>query len=194
MLRAATRIFLAQGFAGASMDAIARAARVSKLTLYSHFGDKEGLFQEIVRERCDSFSRPESYEALLALPLRTGLCRIGHNFLALLLDSEVLRLHRVLVGEAARHRKMAELFFEAGPERSAGYLADFLRRASTTGRHRIPDPELGAQQLMALWKGRPHFRATLGLRPRPSAKQVAAHVEASVDLFLRAYAEGARRG
>jgi len=191
--RAATRIFLARGFQGASMDAIARAAGVSKLTLYSHFGDKDRLFQEIVRARCDAYNRPESYDALLALSPRAGLCRIGHNFVALLLDPEVVRLHRVMVGEAARHPKMAELFFQAGPERSAAHISDFLRRASALGHYRVVDPELAAEQLQSLWKGMPHFRATLGLRPAPTPKQIAAHVEASVDLFLRAHGSDGRR-
>jgi len=98
-----------------------------------------------------------------------------------------------MVGEAARHPKMAELFFQAGPERSATYLADFLRRGSELGHYRVEDPDLAAEQLQSLWKGIPHFRATLGLRPAPTARQVAAHVEASVDMFLRAHAGGGRR-
>jgi TetR/AcrR family transcriptional repressor of mexJK operon len=36
ILDAATKVFLAEGFAGASMDAIATAAGVSKPTVYNH--------------------------------------------------------------------------------------------------------------------------------------------------------------
>lgn len=39
-------MFMEQGFAGVSMDGIAAAAGVSKLTVYSHFGDKESLFSK----------------------------------------------------------------------------------------------------------------------------------------------------
>ncbi len=41
---AATRVFGREGFARASMDAIAAEAAVSKRTVYNHFADKETLF------------------------------------------------------------------------------------------------------------------------------------------------------
>jgi TetR/AcrR family transcriptional regulator, mexJK operon transcriptional repressor len=188
--RAATRLFLERGFAGTSMDAVARAAGVSKLTVYAHFGDKDALFQAIVRERCERYNRPESFERYLALPPRDALSRIGHNFLALLLDPEVLRLHRVMVGEAGRRPKMAELFFEAGPERLAALVADFLRRSAELGRLELEDPRLAADQLHALFTGMPHFRASLNVAPKQTRAETARHVERCVDLFLRAYGRG----
>lgn len=190
ILRAATRLFLAHGFAGASMDAIARAAGVSKLTLYAHFGDKEGLFQEMVRRRCEAYGQGGSFEALLALPPREALRRIAGGFLALLLDPEVVRLHNVIVAESVRRPRMAELFFAAGPARVSAALADYLRRADRDGQLAVPDPALAAEQLTALVRGMPHFRATLNLRPRPTAAQLDAHVARCVDLFLRGYGRG----
>ncbi|WP_330970248.1 TetR/AcrR family transcriptional regulator, partial [Lysobacter sp. A3-1-A15] len=44
ILDAAKSMFTQYGFGGASMDQIAAEAGVSKLTVYSHFGDKETLF------------------------------------------------------------------------------------------------------------------------------------------------------
>ena len=41
ILDAAEKLFLSQGFTGTSMDAVAKEAGVSKLTVYSHFSDKE---------------------------------------------------------------------------------------------------------------------------------------------------------
>src|SRR2546426_11912650 len=50
ILRAARREFVAKGFAGARVDAIARAASVNKRMLYHYFGNKEALFRAILRE------------------------------------------------------------------------------------------------------------------------------------------------
>jgi AcrR family transcriptional regulator len=49
IIDAAQRVFLAQGFAGSSVDAIAGAAGASKQTICNHFGDKEALFRAVVR-------------------------------------------------------------------------------------------------------------------------------------------------
>ena len=47
-------MFLAQGFDAASMNDIARAAGVSKGTLYVYFDNKEALFEAIVEEECEA--------------------------------------------------------------------------------------------------------------------------------------------
>ena len=52
VLDAATALFMAQGYGAVSMDAIARAAGVSKATLYAHFSSKDQLFATIIGEAC----------------------------------------------------------------------------------------------------------------------------------------------
>jgi TetR/AcrR family transcriptional regulator len=50
ILRAARREFVAKGFAGARVDAIARAASVNKRMLYHYFDNKEGLYRATLYE------------------------------------------------------------------------------------------------------------------------------------------------
>ncbi len=190
ILRAATRLFLARGYAGASLDAVAAAARVSKPTVYAHYGDKEGLFQAVVRARCDAYNRPADFEGYAALPVDEALRRIGRNFLALLLSAESLRLGRAIVAEAERRPRVARLFFEAGPDRAVSRVSDFLRESTRRGVLDAPDADLAAAELLALLKGKIHYAATLGLRlPRPES-DVERHGARSVATFLRAYGPG----
>lgn len=191
ILGAATALFLEHGFAGTSMDAIAAHAGVSKLTVYAHFADKDGLFQAIVRARCDADNRPERFDDYVDLPPRAALTEMGRNFLALLLSPDVLRLYAVITAEARRRPKVAELFFEAGPERLTALFVDYFERATAKGDFAIDDASVAADQFLSLLKGSLHFRATLGLRPRATRAQIAAQVQQSVDLFLRVY--GRRR-
>src|SRR5438477_4796944 len=51
ILAAALKEFSAMGFSGARVDAIARRARINKRMLYHYFGDKEGLFREVLRRK-----------------------------------------------------------------------------------------------------------------------------------------------
>lgn len=50
LLTAAAAEFAARGFAGASVDRIARAARVNKAMIYYHFTSKATLYREILRD------------------------------------------------------------------------------------------------------------------------------------------------
>lgn len=50
LFEAAAREFAAHGFAGASVDRIAAAARLNKAMIYYHFGSKAGLHGEILRD------------------------------------------------------------------------------------------------------------------------------------------------
>lgn len=191
ILDAATRRFLRQGFAATTMDAIAAEAGVSKLTVYAHFADKDNLFQAIVQARCNSYNRPERFDDYVDLAPRKALTEMGRNFLALLLNREVLQLYGVITAEAARRPKIAELFYAAGPERLTALFVDYFRRATAKGGFAIDDPTVAADQFLSLLKGSLHFRATLSLRPRATAAEIRAQVKQSVDLFLRVY--GRRR-
>jgi TetR/AcrR family transcriptional regulator len=69
ILAASEKEFSAKGFAGARVDAIARRARVNKRMLYHYFGNKEGLYRQILRRKMtesDSpFRMPEAEESSL---------------------------------------------------------------------------------------------------------------------------------
>ena len=51
--RAALEVFLREGYARASVDAIAASAGVSKRTIYDYYGDKERLFLSTLRDTRD---------------------------------------------------------------------------------------------------------------------------------------------
>ncbi len=50
ILRAAEELFKRQGFRKTTVDDVARLARVSKVTVYNHFTDKQGLIEEALRK------------------------------------------------------------------------------------------------------------------------------------------------
>ena len=90
ILEAAKRLFLDQGYQGVSMDQIATAAGVSKLTVYSHFGDKETLFSEAIAAKCREVLPDELFVSPPEGPLHEQLCAIGHAFFALITSEEAI--------------------------------------------------------------------------------------------------------
>lgn len=187
-MASAKRLFARHGYSGVSMDAIAAHAGVSKLTLYSHFTSKASLFQTAVAEKCRDFTPPDFFDPDSPLPLRERLRIIGNGFMSLVMNDEALEFYRLLCAQGASGSRLGKLFFAAGPARNLTQMAGLLERAGAAGELRIADSAGAAGHFFSLLQGTPHLRVLIGESSRPSARQLRAHVDAVVDLFMRAYA------
>ena len=185
ILDAAKRLFPTRGFDATSMEAIAAEAGVSKLTVYSHFKDKEALFFQTVCEKCEEQLPHAVFEIEPGAPLREQLTRIGHAFFQLITSPEAMALHRLMTAQPSE--KLASLFWEAGPQRCRAELSSFFRAEIAAGALEMPDPERAASHFICLMKGEPHAKLSYGCCSCVSPKDVAAHIDAVVDLFVRAY-------
>lgn len=188
ILEAAKQLFVREGFAGVSMDQIAAEAGVSKLTVYSHFGDKEALFGAAIRAKCEESLPDTLFQLELKGPLRAQLKAIAGGFFALISSEEALSTHRMMISPGNADDPLRRLFWEAGPQRTHTHFAAFLQARVAAGELEISDTQLAAEQFFALIKGELHARMLCGLCAKPQRGDVAAHVDACADLFLRAYA------
>lgn len=186
LLKAAGDLFLEKGFEAVSLDAVAHAAGISKTTIYARFGDKETLFQTVIEATCGRFVTPDSFEPLPDLSIRDCLIQLGRRFIALLTSEEAIGLHRALVAETGKDKRMAELFFESAVVRLQQRVADWFRRETAAGRLAINDPDGAAWRFMGAAKGEVHLRASLGLAQRPE-EDIEANLAALADEFLRAH-------
>src|SRR6201995_4717154 len=83
ILAGASKVFMDLGFDGASMGEIARAAGVSKGTLYVYFADKSALFEAILEEEA-LFHGQVVFNFDPARDAETTLKDFGHAYLHLL--------------------------------------------------------------------------------------------------------------
>lgn len=194
ILEAAICLFPARGYDGVSMDAIAQAAGVSKLTVYSHFEDKESLFAAAVTTCCEQILPHRVFEARPGQGVRESLQAIGSGFLDLVMDERSVTLHRTLIAQAHQDQHLAEVFFAAGPRRTLDEMAAFLRQAHAAGQLQVPDAGRAAEHFFCLLKGLRHLRLLIGLCALPTAAEREAHVRDVVDLFCRAHAPDAAPG
>ncbi|MDG2525881.1 TetR/AcrR family transcriptional regulator [Stenotrophomonas sp. HITSZ_GD] len=188
ILQAAKALFVEQGYAGVSMDGIAALAGVSKLTVYSHFGDKETLFSEAIRAQCQEMMPDDLFEHAPKGPLRQQLIGIGEAFFAMISSDAAIATHRMMLAPGTGDAHIRQMFWTAGPMRIQQSLADFLAARTGAGELEVPDLGLAASQFFCLLKGELHPMMMCGLGGTPSAADVHRHVAASVDFFLRAYA------
>jgi len=187
VLDAAKRLFPQFGFDGVSMEAIAAEAGVSKLTVYSHFGDKDALFTETIRAKCEEMLPPALFLAAPKGSIRRQLATIARAFFALVTSPEAIGMHRVMSSQLAADSRLPQMFWEAGPKRVQDGFADFLRAKVAAGQLDIDDVQRASSQFFCLLKGEAHARLSCGCVVELDPREVDAHLKATVDLFLRAY-------
>ncbi|WBV42871.1 TetR/AcrR family transcriptional regulator [Pseudoroseomonas cervicalis] len=189
ILEAAAGLFMAEGLAAVSMDAVARAAGVSKATLYAHFSGKDALFTEIVQNNCRRLQ--DSADAALvdhALPLERALAQLGTRWLGFLLQPKVRALHRVVLAESGRSPELAAAFYQAGPMTLRRWLEEWLEGEQARGRLRPDAPvPLVAEQFFALLRGDLFMRATLNLVPEIDPAAIAGQATAAARAIVRLY-------
>lgn len=187
ILAAAARLFVARGFDGTSMDAVAQSAKVSKLTVYSHFGDKDSLFQAAVRARCEQQMPDTLFAVAPGTPIEDALHGIARAFHELAHSSEAIALHRMMIANALQSTHLAELFYAAGPRRTLDALEGFLHQAVRSGQMQIADVPLAAEQFFLLCKGLAHMRRLVGCSAKLGRKERDRLLAGAVSLFLRGY-------
>ncbi|EXF45086.1 transcriptional regulator [Pseudomonas sp. BAY1663] len=188
ILSAAQVLFLSNGYEGSSMDAIATEAGVSKLTLYSHFKDKEALFCAAVKAICETRLPRRLFQLEDGCRIEELLLAIGRAFLALVNSPESIGLHRVMVAMATQNPALVRMFFDAGPQQLLLDLQQLFTQADARGLLDIAEPLHAAEHFCSLVKGVQHFRLLIGYTEAPDDEAAERHVEDAVQLFLRAYA------
>lgn len=152
---AAASLFLKRGYGGTSMDDIAAAAQVSKQTIYTHFASKEDLFGQLVlgnSERVEDFVAGID-EALGADDLEAALRGLARRYLGFVARSDVLRLRRLIIGEAARFPDLARRYYELVPGRVYAALAKRFEELQKEGRIRAGDATEAANHFAWLTLG-----------------------------------------
>jgi len=112
ILEAATEVFLEHGYLGASMDAVAARAAVSKQTVYKQFADKDNLFTEVVLGTTVQVAGGLTAAATTTIDdaddVKASLGALARGFLSGLLRPEVVRLRRLIIAEADRFPEIGQ--------------------------------------------------------------------------------------
>lgn len=187
--RAALDVFVHEGYARASVDAIAVAAGVSKRTIYDYYGDKERLFLSAIRETMAA--QEAAFHELLdrtlgeVTDLEAALTAFGRAFASEMARSaERAAVMRLMIAEAAHFPDLVRAAPEDRPVQRA--LADRLAELTEQGLLDAPDPLEAAEFLGLLLTGRVNHRSWYGAAPLDDT-EIDRLVAGGVWVFLRAY-------
>jgi len=188
VIEAAGELFIAQGYGAVSMDAIARAAGVSKATLYAHFASKDRLFATIINEACQQNMAASALVPEAGGDLTAALTVLGQRMLRFLLEDRAIAIHRVVVAESGRFPELGRAFYENGPAAFRRSFGSWIEAQTAAGRLAASDPGVAADQFVGMLRGTGVFlRISLGVPPTPTEAEIDATVAAAVRTFLKAY-------
>ncbi|HEY4293505.1 TetR/AcrR family transcriptional regulator [Luteibacter sp.] len=191
ILDAAKALFTHGGFAGTSMDAVAASAGVSKLTVYSHFGDKDNLFREVIRAHVQERLPDDLFDFSQGTDIRATLTNIAGRHAAMETNTESVGTFRAILSDCHNggNPRFGRLVWEEGPMRMHKLMQRLLEGAAARGQLDIPDVSRATTQLLALLKGDLLIRRLFGCEDCAVqfAEEVKANALAAVDMFMRAY-------
>ena len=186
ILDGARKVFMDLGFDGASMGEIARAAGVSKGTLYVYFADKNRLFEAIVEEE----TLEQGKVAFNFDPERdvtTTLTEFGQAYIQMLCRPGGGSAIRTVMAIAERMPEVGRRYYDNVLEQTIDRLAAYLEAHAATGDLAIDDCQLAASQFMQMCQASLFLPFIFQAAPPPSAERIAEVVESATRMFLAAY-------
>ncbi|WP_147109611.1 TetR/AcrR family transcriptional regulator [Tateyamaria sp. syn59] len=187
VLDGARDVFMADGFEGASVDDIARAAGVSKATLYSYFPDKRLLFMEVANSECARQSQDAIDNIDMNAAPREVLCQAGKHFLRFITSKFGQQVFRICVAESDRFPEIGRAFYKSGPERMRAEMGEYFEAAVARGDLKIDDYTLAADQFGELCKADIWPRLMFGVIDSVTEEDIDRVVDSAVKTFLARY-------
>lgn len=189
IIATASRLFGELGLKATTMEHIAKALGMSKLTLYSRFSDKDELFVAVIKNKCQQHIPENFFAQFEHLPTEESLFSIAFALIQLLTSEEELNMERMLMGVDSKNRsQLTLLFYDAGPTQVKNMIANHLTILDAKKELYVPDTRLSANIFAAMIKGSDIvFRATMEIEPSATNEQKVSYCRAVVKSFMASH-------
>jgi len=186
ILDGARKVFMDLGFDGASMGEIARAAAVSKGTLYVYFADKCALFEAILEEEALQYGQVV-FTFDPGRDAETTLKEFGRAYIQLLCRPGGGSAIRTVMAIAERMPEVGRRYYARVLDKSINRLADYLTAQVAAGDLVIDDTTLAASQFMEVCKASLFLPFVFQAAPAPSDARIATVIDSATRMFMAAY-------
>jgi TetR/AcrR family transcriptional regulator, mexJK operon transcriptional repressor len=190
IISTAARLFGELGLHATTMEQIAKELKMSKLTLYSRFKDKEEIFSAVIKANCEGHIPEQFFGDLDCDAFEQSLYHIALALMVLLTSDGPMNMERMLIGVEAKDRKnLTPLYYEAGPERVKAVIAEYLERLHADKKLHVPNPVFSANLFAGMIKGSDIcMRALLDVPPKSTQKEMEGYCHDAVKMFIAAHA------
>jgi len=186
ILDGARKVFMDLGFDGASMNEIARAAGVSKGTLYVYFADKSRLFEAIVEDEALEKGKI-AYNLDPGRDAETTLREFGRTYIGTMCRPGGGSSIRTVMAIAERMPEVGCRFYQNVLASTISRLADYLQAHVGPDDLAIDDCGLAAAQFLQMCQATLFLPFVFQAEPAPSAERIARVVDSATRLFLQTY-------
>ncbi|UVA80306.1 TetR/AcrR family transcriptional regulator [Pandoraea commovens] len=149
---AACELFVELGFQATTMDKVAQRAKISKLSIYRHFENKEALFSAAMVAHCHQFA-PQALSEGVDGSAEDQLMAVGASLLRTLLSQGARSVEAMVLADKTNQPSLSKLHYEAGPAYVISQIEAVLRQLHAKGMLNVPDAHLSARLFAALFKG-----------------------------------------
>ncbi|WP_375305655.1 TetR/AcrR family transcriptional regulator [Bradyrhizobium sp. A11] len=150
---AARELFVELGFQATTLDKLARRAKISKLSIYRHFENKEALFSAAIAAGCHQSFTPQILLEGGDGSVEDQLMAVGSLLLRTRLRPDVRSVEAMVMADKTNQKSLSRLHFEAGPAHVIAQTEVLLRQLHAKAVLNVPDPHRSARLFAALFKG-----------------------------------------
>ncbi|WP_457107670.1 TetR/AcrR family transcriptional regulator [Methylobacterium sp. P5_C11] len=152
IIDAAGELFKELGFQATTLDKVARRAKISKLSIYRHFENKEALFSASVAANCHQLAPVALFEGVDG-SAEDQLMVVGSSLLRTLLSTDVRSVEAMIMTDKTNQKSLSKIFYDAGSVHVMAQIEALLRQMHAKALLKVPDPFQSARLFAALIKG-----------------------------------------
>lgn len=191
---AACDLFVELGFQATTLDKVAQRAKVSKLSIYRHFENKEALFSAAIAARCHPFAPLALVEGVEG-SAEDQLMAAGSSLLRTLLRPDVRGVEAMIMADKTNQTSLSKRHYEAGPAHVIAQIEALLRRLHAKAALNVPDPLQSARLFAALFKGSDLLIiARFDAAKAADDNEIESYCRSAVAMFIAAHAGNGHAG
>lgn len=193
MWAATHALLFKNGPAAVSVEAVARLAGLSKMTVYSRYANREALIAAVIQRQADQMAASLCLVPDSQSNLQEALTAFGIRLLSFLLSETYLGFMRALRSAAAFPTDAMHTIFRFGPQSTLDNLAQWMRQAHRAKLANFRQPERSAELLLGMITGLDIVRAMYGEPCRHTRRTITQHVRWAVTAFVKLHEIGEGR-
>ena len=181
LIQAAEDIFRAKGYHTATMSEVAKAAGMSKKTVYQLIESKADLFAALLEQHQEKLVIPVIQEgwSVNEILVQNLLC-LGR----FILSPEHIAIIRLIMAEYTHSTNFGRVFHQKRLTQAKSRIEHCLIESATRDYVKVADAREMAAMLIGMALGEFHISVLIGFRPIPTTPVLTRRIRCAVDLFL----------